>query len=105
MVVTAFGWVAWRGAQDLVVTARKGVECRDMRKYLCSVEYPAGHPHEDLNYAEDWVFISTREADVKRFARDSIKEGAECVNVYHNCKEYGTSLCGILCSLEDVKKW
>ena len=76
-----------------------------MRKYLCSVEYPEGHPKEDLNYAEDWVFISTRAADVKRFAKKSIKEGAECVTVYHNCKDYGTSLCGILCSLEDVKKW
>lgn len=36
---------------------------------------------------------------------ERIKEGAECVTVYHNCKEYGTSLCGILCSLEDVKNW
>lgn len=76
-----------------------------MRKYLCNVEYPEGHPKEGLNYAEDWVFTTTRAADVKRFAWDSIKEGAISVDVYHNCKEYGTSLCGILSSLEDVKKW
>jgi hypothetical protein len=75
------------------------------RRYYCSVEYPEGHPQEDLNYIEDWAFTSTRATDVKRFARNSIKAGAECVNVYHDCTEFGTSLCGILCSLEDVKKW
>lgn len=96
--------MAW-GAYSKKKPARKGVKWQVMRKYLCSVEYPEGHPKEVLNYAKDWVFISTRAADVKRFAKASIKEGAECVNVYHNCKEYGTSLCGILCSLEDVKKW
>ena len=30
--VVGFWWVAWRGAQDLVVTARKGVELGDMAK-------------------------------------------------------------------------
>lgn len=52
-----------------------------MFKYFCSATWPEGHERE-FEREGDYDVISTRKADIRKFAKQALKDGAIEVNVY-----------------------
>lgn len=52
-----------------------------MLKYFCSATWLEGHERE-FEREGDYDVISTRKTDIRKFAKQAIKDGAIEVNVY-----------------------
>lgn len=52
-----------------------------MLKYFCCATWPEGHERE-FEREGDYDVISTRKADIRKFAKQALKNGAIEVDVY-----------------------
>lgn len=52
-----------------------------MLKYFCCATWPEGHERE-FEREDDYDVISTRKADIRKFAKQALKDGAIEVDVY-----------------------
>jgi hypothetical protein len=57
-----------------------------MVKYFAAAEWPEGHERE-FEREDDYDVISTRKADIRKFARQAIKDGVTQVDIYFESKD------------------